>query len=350
VQLSERIEKNESNLHFILCKERTGSSLLTAMLNSSNEALAVAEETFSLYLFPKYGNIKKWNDELLLSFFEDFVLMSKKNLDLYFTNVDSARSEFLKLTERECDYLQICIHLYKLFFPNKIKDNVNVFVDKQIDYLFHLDQVQKVFSKSKYVVLVRDPRDNIEACIRRGLGNSNIRYQAYLWNLYYQKVSTKICDDNFLLVKYEDLILRPEKTLKLICKHISVDYSKSMLDYRRGVKELLAFQDGQVEEGFKKEFASFHEGLTKTLDSSKIGSYVNYFSEEELSVIANIVAVNAKDFGYEIEVIKNKWSLKDFWWKTRATIGKKWLLNFYGFLPVKLKLLIKKIRTKKVEV
>ena len=41
-------------IHFILCTERTGSSLLSLMLNISPKVLSPSEEPFALFLYNKY--------------------------------------------------------------------------------------------------------------------------------------------------------------------------------------------------------------------------------------------------------------------------------------------------------
>ena len=43
-------------IHFVLCTERTGSSMLSLMLNLNQEVISPSEEQFALYFYKKYKN------------------------------------------------------------------------------------------------------------------------------------------------------------------------------------------------------------------------------------------------------------------------------------------------------
>jgi hypothetical protein len=75
---------DEISIHFILCTERTGSSLLCLMLNLHPEIISPSEEPFALYLYPNYHKIVTWTDEDIAYYVEDFFLLAEKNMALYF--------------------------------------------------------------------------------------------------------------------------------------------------------------------------------------------------------------------------------------------------------------------------
>ena len=41
-------------IHFVLCTERTGSSMLSLMLNLNQEVISPSEEQFALYFYKKH--------------------------------------------------------------------------------------------------------------------------------------------------------------------------------------------------------------------------------------------------------------------------------------------------------
>ncbi len=326
----------EPYLHFILGKERTGSTLLSGMLNNDSEVLSVIEETFTVYLFKKYGSIQFWSDKTILNFYNDFLLLNKQKIGFYYHFQEQARERLLSLSERNFTYEQMCKYVHLLF--SKIDNDIVTVVDKQVELMFFVEDLLKIFPKSKFVVLLRDPRDNVEACIRRGLGREvGVVYQSELWNLYYRNVVNYIEDSRFLFIKYEDLIEEPEKVLKKVTNHFNIDYSKDML----GEMVIDECVFGLNNEG-RKGFNDFHQGMNGGVDKSKVGVYKQNFSEGDINRINVITRELANQFGYSIP--NTDYSLR---WRERlevfrTLIKKKWLLNLYYVLPVSLKLYIKK--------
>ena len=67
-------------LNFISATVRTGSTLLSTLLNSHPNVVSTFEEPFAYNLYPKYKNIAKWASETLQEFCFDFYLFSEGNL------------------------------------------------------------------------------------------------------------------------------------------------------------------------------------------------------------------------------------------------------------------------------
>ena len=122
-------------IHFVLCTERTGSSLFSMMLNLHSEILSPSEEPFALYFWRKYRHKTEWSEKDVSSYVDQFFAIAEKNLDLYF----SKKEVFLKslLHHREfLNYNRIVKLTYLHFLDTKSKSHVSVIVDKQIKYFF----------------------------------------------------------------------------------------------------------------------------------------------------------------------------------------------------------------------
>lgn len=313
------------------------------MLNLNDHVLAVSEETFSLYLFPKYGKVTEWTDELIKGFFKDFLLMNKKSLELYFDDADKVLEELLSIENRKIDYLKMLEELQMRFFPLKDKSNVNTIIDKQIDYSFHLKHLQRVFKSSKIVVLVRDPRDNVEACIRRKMGRSmSVAYQAALWKSHYIEFLNYLDNEDFLAVKYEDMILKPKETLVMVCDHLSIPFEEKMLEHEGVFEQLIGSRAEQLDPQFESEIRKFHDGLLSPKDSSKIGKYKKAFSDSEIATIEMITGDVAGRYGYHFSSPPVSISVKDRCLMLLAELDRSWLLKFYYRIPVFVKLWLKK--------
>ncbi|MCB9188354.1 MAG: sulfotransferase [Flavobacteriales bacterium] len=336
------MEADKVKLHFILSKERSGSTLLSAMLNKSPNVVSVIEETFSFYLYPKYGRVDFWTDQLVEEFYQDFILLNKQSLGDYYVSKEDTLSSLLSVKDRYYDYLTMCKYLHLHFLMQK-KD-ASVIVDKQLEYLFFFSEMMELFPDSKIVVLTRDPRDNVEACVRRKLGKDlNVVYQSALWNDYYQEVLKYGKSERVIDVKYEDLIRYPEKVLRVVSDHFGIEYNRDMLLYSNSFSDV---KQGNIQNKYVDNMEGFQDGLTRGLDLGNIGKYKSAFTETEIRKIESVTRKNAAYFGYEFEDLGIALSLGDKLKIWKAKIQKKWLMKIYKVLPVWVKIGIKKFKRK----
>jgi len=92
----------------------------------------------------------------------------------------------------------------------------------------HLHDGLRFFDTAKYIFLIRDPRDSFRSWIemaihegRRGLDiwtdKDVLRWMCHEWMSYF---NSGVLDKDTLIVRYEDLCLRPVQTLEYITGHI----------------------------------------------------------------------------------------------------------------------------------
>ncbi|MBK8366225.1 MAG: sulfotransferase [Bacteroidetes bacterium] len=86
-----------------------------------------------------------------------------------------------------------------------------------------LDKVVSYYPKSKFIILHRDPRDNVLVKLKRAKVKGRGRHYFILQNFGITPTklltkNSKISSDKFIHVKYEDLVSKPEQTLQVICK------------------------------------------------------------------------------------------------------------------------------------
>jgi len=310
------------------------------LLNNSPEVLSVIEETFIVYLFNKYGTTKFWDDKTILNFYHDFLLLNKQKIGYYYHFPEDTREKLLGIVDRNFTYEQMCKYMHLLFA--KIDWEITTIIDKQVELMFFVGDLLNIFPKSKFVVLLRDPRDNVEACVRRGLGRElGLVYQSELWNLYYKNVVDYLDDPRFLFVTYEDLINSPESVLRKVTTHFNLPYSNDILG-EIVIDENIFGKDLKGEQSFN----DFHQGMNGGINKNKVGAYRDKFSKKEILKINDITGGVANHFGYEIPYSKETVNWRERVEVIRALIKKKWLLNLYYVLPISLKLYIKK-RAKK---
>jgi hypothetical protein len=108
------------------------------------------------------------------------------------------------------------------------------------------DYLKDYYPQARFIHIIRDPRAVANSLINSDLHRSNAYYAAIRWRRDVQAgldLHTKYPDD-VLEVFYEDLVRQPEKTLRLICAFLNVEFSPAMLAYHReGLKDYSPFFD-----------------------------------------------------------------------------------------------------------
>jgi hypothetical protein len=330
-------------VHFILCTERTGSSLMSLMLNLHPKIICPSEEQFALYFSKKYSQKVNWTDSDIEMYVDEFGLMFEKNIDLYFSDKDIFLKN-LKQHREILNYSRLIKLSYLHFLDIKDKNEIEVIVDKQIKYFFHLPEIISLFPESKFIVLTRDVRDNIVSKKNRALNWSKQPYfLAYLWIQTYSNMEGLKSKD-FLIVKYEDFILNTQATLELICQFINQDFQLKMLDTIGVFDQFIEDKKYKLDKDYVEKLKDFHSGLNGLPNSNKIGIYKKTPSFE-LSEIESICGSLLRKFDYPVSLSKSKYMpLKRMYYLFLAKCYRAYLLKFYLKIPLFIKVFIKSIR------
>lgn len=328
--------------------ERTGSSMLTMMLNRSESVLSPSEEPFMLYLYREYNAKSKWTEKEIDQFIIYFERIAEKNLTLYFSPLEKLKQQMLDNRD-DLNFQTLTRLIYSLFLPLLKKDSFTHIIDKQIKYILYSDVLEQLSPESKYVILVRDPRAVIASWKKRELGLSKqIAYMAKIWCINYQAVLHKTQHNpyKYLLVKYEDLVLENEQTLQQICAHFNIHFQKEMLSH----SELPSPDPASLErlntlpDEFVEKIKSFHQNTLSPINQSLISEWESTLSSKEVRLINHITHILANQYGYNIPKdkinigIKNRLSILFAIWE------KKVYLYLYVKSPLWLKSLVKKYR------
>jgi len=339
---------DEISIHFILCTERTGSSLLCLMLNLHPEIISPSEEPFALYLYPNYHKIVTWKDEDIASYVDDFFLLAEKNMALYFTQRATFHAELLA-NKAILTYERIVKISYLNYYESdqKNKSSVRVIVDKQIKYVYHLDAIQQLFPSAKFILLTRDVRDNIVSkSIRKLNWNKHPFFLTAIWKGAYSRMLA-LPENNRLIIKFEDLIRSTETALKKACSFLSLEFSSNMLNTEGVFENYVDSQKEKLDPAFTEKLLAFHAGIRSPLDSKKIGQYKAFLSQRELQIIEGQLQHYLEIFNYELSNKKKTGLIRFSLYQFLAFLYRPFLLKLYLQLPLGLKLKLKKRRNRR---
>lgn len=338
------------SLNFILSTGRTGSTLLSTMLNMHPEIISISEEPFAYNLFPKYKNVTNWDDKKIEEFCYDFYLFSEGKLEPQFGTKD----DLYKILKDHQDILTVenAIKLaYFAFNPNKDKSYINTIVDKELKYHHFLDEVFLYYPQSKFILLTRDPRDNVLTKYKRAIKQqkrASIMFFSKTWNYEYSTLISKLqstSKERYIIIKYEDLVSFPEKTLQEICDFLNKKYTADVLKYYE-YTDVNNITSNQIGLTVQKHLKLFHQGLSSKVNTDKIGNWKKEFTEKQNDLIWTICCKTAKKLNYHEEKCKeiNYFSLL-FPYGYFRFLSEKIIIPFiYYNIPYSMKYCIKKIK------
>ncbi len=276
---------------FIIGRERSGTTLLRFLCDAHPNIEIPIECPYIIQMYSKYGNTKVWTSEKLMSFYDDLFKLGYFNL--WTIDKDKLRNDLLAC-EGITSYGTICKTVHFNYISFNKKQQILVLGDKNPVYLLFIKKILKIFPEAKFVHLVRDYRDNILSMMKINLEAHIFASLAYRWKVFNKKVINfkQLYPQQFLTVKYENLVNDSSNSLKEICEFLNVDYNPLMLDFHKLYDE---YKNVYPQEFIIKYFSSLFQPLTP----QKVDGWKNTMSERQIITADSIVGDSAELFGYE---------------------------------------------------
>ena len=286
---------------FIIPKGRTGGTLLATMLNAHSE-ISMGYEIYPEMLMDsnnKYYSKNFFIETIINNNGLDETLFIKsikeKNIKIFCAR--AARSgitinDILTVINKKDISFYSCESrldfIYFLLFYQKNKFNKKYIGSKmkvKPELLF------KKNPNALFLMMVRDGRDVLASRLTKGQFKTTARECAHDWvdSIKNFEFFTKNTGANSLLIKYEDLVLYPEKTLSKICKILRIQFENNMVDYLNVPQSLFENSYGHLSS------SQILEGLNKK-SIEKWKQILTHEQVSEFSTIANEMLVK---FDYE---------------------------------------------------
>ena len=257
---------------FIISAGRSGTTLLRSMLVAGG-SVAIPPEIQVIHNLPvKFYTLQGLNWEgltkALIAEFE-----SHPQFGLWNTNMVPAYQKVINLPKNERSLARLIDEVFITYSMQQFP-KAYIWGDQSPIHTMYLPYIEKIFPDAKYIHLLRDGRDVIASFVEK-FGPVYLDEAIYRWRISIknaQKLGMKIRADQFLEIRYENLVKEPESTLGSICKFIDIPYSSNMLDYWK--------LDTTIE---GKRFYA-HRNLNKPVFTSSIGSWQKRLSDEQKKI------------------------------------------------------------------
>ncbi len=296
-------ELDNIKMNFIIGPGRSGTTLLTTILNEHEDTIAAPEIKHLIFLYSKYKNIKTFTNEFKTDFLEYLkIYLDVKKIEIFNTYSDDML-DFIKVGQK-INFAQLVKLGYFLIYKNKTIDSqINFIVDKNPFYTFYYDILIKIFPDAKFLVLIRDYRAYVNSIIQNRppfSSKRSIYYYAYTWKLYANEIN-KIsihAREKIMIIKYEDFVLNKEFVVKKVQKFIGLNEEKRVLNFHENMKKGLALTDENIKP-FKRMDVKLDE-LSSPVKSDRIERWKQNLSKKDLEKIEMICGQIGLKFDYEL--------------------------------------------------
>lgn len=115
--------------------------------------------------------------------------------------------------------------------------------DKDPKNIEHLPLIAALFERPYVVHVIRDPRDVYRSRTKAGWakGRSRISHLlAYRAQFVMGRKGAELFGNRYVEVRYEDLVTKPEATLKDLCDRLGLPFESQMLSHEQSARELVA--------------------------------------------------------------------------------------------------------------
>lgn len=277
-------EKNaESEMFFIVGFQRSGTTLLRALLNQSASVCIPPESSFLTFFWEEFGN---WADDCKAGRVEEFVDRLKHARKIQHWELDWQSLRAVIRDECPADYPQLILLVYRLYCASKGKEHSTI-GDKNNIHGTELILIRNLFPSARIIHVVRDPRDvfaseqeflksakeeelNLVPKIAPGAINFALRWRRYFEQITQDRVSHR---DKHLTVIYEDLVWDTPGQLRRVHDFLSLPPIEN-LGQDRGIR-------------FEPEFElSWKRNVLKPVTPASVGRFKrdnSYLSNQILS-------------------------------------------------------------------
>jgi len=254
------------------------------MLDAHPNLSVAPEALFIMNLYKKYARVEEWNSARLLSFYDDLWL--EKRLDDWHLNREKLRHDLLTCGS-DVPFADLCKIVYANYASVQGKEDVVILGDKNPAFSLFLKELISLFPDSKFIHIVRDYRDNILSFQRVSFDVNGTSALAYRWKKYNEEILeySEKYPDQFILLRYEDLLVEPEYYLKRICLFLGVDFVPGMLEFHRNAQNVP-----------KPEW---QKNISRPLDKNRLYLWKSEMKKSDILKSDYICRDISSSFGYE---------------------------------------------------
>ncbi len=160
--------------------------------------------------------------------------------------------------------------------------------EKTPNHLLSLEAIRREWPDARIIRIMRDPRDAALSTSKLPTFSTSFAANIYLWRQWQDAASRFLADDRLShTIRYESLVLDPDKQLRQMCAAVGIDFHPAMLDFAGRAKDV-----GSAAETWKQPVGG-------ELDPSRLFAWKSKLGEADRLLADNVTQEYLVAFDYE---------------------------------------------------
>ena len=177
--------------------------------------------------------------------------------------------------------------------------------EKTPGYVFLMPQIAALLPEAHFIHIIRDPGDTALSLRKTWFApGQDFRVLGAEWKKHVEagrRASTLV--RRYLEVRFEDLVLQPERELRRVCEYLALAWDPRMLDYgEQGAARLGRLQGRLHARGpvmvEREERTRIHVNLTRPPDPDRLEVWRREMTAAERSVLEDAAGPLVRELGY----------------------------------------------------
>lgn len=278
---------------FIVSSGRSGSTLLRAIINQHPKVCIPPESHVLGHVTRKFKlwiRFLPWEYvvRLVISEFQiQFPGFGFWELDLF-----KFYPIALKLP-REKRSLAKLIDIFYMYYVKEKKPEAIRWGDKSIGNALFLPLIDELYPNARYILIIRDGRDVSASLV--AADTTPVKDVGQAANYWLRSVTqarlfgARLDDSRYMEIFYEDLVRQPEHVVQRLYDFLGLDYIPEALQFWQNVDSL---RDANRE---------IHKNLRNPINENSIGKWRRQLSQEEQSVLQNMLRDKLLELHYSVD-------------------------------------------------
>jgi hypothetical protein len=283
---------------FILGRPRSGTTLLKTLFDAHPNVKIPAESPVFLLLYQKFKKVKRWDKVQILAFIDHVFqpnFLDARGLSNFKIDRALFTEDLLKL-ENTCTIQDLLIKLNEHSFSVFPKQEIRLVGDKNPAYSVYMKRLIHIFPQAWFICIIRDYRDNyvsLKNLQAVKLEATGLTLQIARW-VYVTKLFMACQNkypDRFFIIRYEDLVTKPETSIRELCTFLSIPFDPDVFDFYKQ-------KDALMENFANPAIGSIHKSLMDPVNTGRLDLWKTQLTDLEVKIADQIAGKTADAMGY----------------------------------------------------
>jgi hypothetical protein len=276
---------------------RSGTSLLAVMLDS-HPGLAVPPETAFL---GTVATLQGSNEAIRQSFFD---VVTADRIAISNWSDFGLDKDLLWRRLEAIDPFTVAAGLRAFYAMYAESQGKPRYGEKTPAYVFMMPQIAALLPEAHFIHLIRDPGDTALSWRKTWFAPSqDLRVLGEEWRKHVEagrRAANLV--RRYVEVRFEELVLHPERELKRLCEYLALPWDPIMLDYgARGAARVDRLQGRRHARGQmipREERTRIHANLTRAPDAARLDVWRREMTHAERRALEDAAGPLVRELGY----------------------------------------------------